>query len=145
MEKQRLSPSWLAKKNLTVAWVSLDAADNDYYRFFGYLLEAIHQQDPKVGNTLLQMLQSPMPPSQEIFVELFLKDISSLSQECTLVLDDFHLINNAAIHADLYKIIEGSPKELHFILCSQTSLPFSVSRLRANDELLELTQRGTSA
>ena len=142
--KTTLISSWLAKKNLTVAWVSLDAADNDYYRFFGYLLEAIHQQDPKVGNTLLQMLQSPMPPSQEIFVELFLKDISSLSQECTLVLDDFHLINNAAIHADLYKIIEGSPKELHFILCSRTELPFSVSRLRANDELLELTQRELS-
>ncbi len=51
------------------------------------------------------------------------------------------MINNAAIHADFSRIIENSPQELHFIICSRTELPFSVSRLRASDELLELTHR----
>ena len=111
---------------------------------FGFLVTCWSHFAKKIlrwERTLLQTLQSPMPPSQDIFVELFLKDISSISQECILVIDDFHLINNPAIHADLNKIIEGSPKELHFIICSRTELPFSVSRLRANDELVELTQR----
>jgi LuxR family maltose regulon positive regulatory protein len=142
--KTTLITSWLGTRKLPVAWVSVDAGDNEYFRFFGYLLEALGQKGLKVGKTLLQTLQSPMPPSQDIFVELFLKDISSISQECILVIDDFHLINNLAIHADLNKIIEGSPKELHFIICSRTELPFSVSRLRANDELVELTQKELS-
>ncbi len=142
--KTTLISSWLEKKNLPVAWVSVDAGDNEYFRFFSYLLESLRQQDLKVGKTLLQTLQSPMPPSQDIFVELFLKDISSISDECILVIDDFHLINNSAIHADLNQIIESSPKELHFIICSRTELPFSVSRLRASDELVELTQQELS-
>ncbi|MGZ6346962.1 MAG: hypothetical protein ACXWNC_05270, partial [Anaerolineales bacterium] len=142
--KTTLISSWLEKKNHPAAWVSTDAGDNEYFRFFSYLLEALHQQDNKVGKTLLQMLQSPMPPSQDIFVELFLKDISSITHECILVIDDYHLINNSDIHSDFSKIIEGSPKELHFLICSRTELPFSVSRLRASNELMELTQRELS-
>ena len=112
--KTTLITSWLGTRKLPVAWVSVDAGDNEYFRFFSYLLESLRQQNIKVGKTLLQELQSPMPPSQDIFVELFLKDISSISQECILVIDDFNLINNSAIHADLNKIIEGSPKRIAF-------------------------------
>ncbi len=142
--KTTLVSTWVAKKDLPVAWVSFDENDNEYFRFFSYLLESLRLKDVKVGKALLQTLQSPMPPSQDIFVELFLKDISSISRECILVIDDFHLISNSIIHADLNKIIENSPKELHFIICSRTELPFSVSRLRASDELVELTQRELS-
>lgn len=142
--KTTLITSWLVNKKLPVAWVSVDAGDNEYFRFFSYLLESLRQQDLKVGKTLLQTLQSPMPPSLDIFVEMFLKDISSISQECILVIDDYHLVNNSDIHSDFSKIIENSPKELHFIICSRTELPFSVSRLRASDELVELTQRELS-
>ena len=142
--KTTLISSWLAHQVLPVAWVSEDEGDNEYFRFFSYLLEALRQKDLQIGETLLQMLQSPMPPSQDIFVELFLKELLSISHECILVIDDYHMINNPAIHSDFSQIIENSPKELHFIICSRTELPFSVSRLRASDELLELTQRELS-
>ncbi len=142
--KTTLISSWLAHQELPVAWVSEDEGDNEYFRFFSYLLEALRQKDLQIGGTLLQMLQSPMPPSQDIFVELFLTELLSISQECILVIDDYQMINNPAIHSDLSQIIDNSPKELHFIICSRTELPFSVSRLRASDELLELTQRELS-
>jgi len=139
--KTTLISSWLKAQDLPVAWVSIDEEDNEYFRFFRYLLEALRQNDPQVGPTLLQMLQSPMPPSQDNFVELVMNEISSLSHECFLVMDDYHLINNPVIHSDFYQIIESSPKELHFIICSRTDPPFSVSKLRASNELLELSQK----
>jgi LuxR family maltose regulon positive regulatory protein len=142
--KTTLITTWLKSQELPVAWVSVDEGDNDYYSFFSYLLEAIHQKVPQVGETLLQMLQSPMPPSQDNFVGLALNELSSLSQNCLLAIDDYHLITNPAIHTAFCQIIESSPVELHFIICSRTELPFSVSRLRASNELLELTQRDLS-
>jgi len=142
--KTTLISSWLASRKLSAAWLSVDHRDNDYYRFLRYLLAALRQMDARLGTTLLQMLQSPMPPSAENCAELFLSELTALSGECLLVLDDYHLIDNPAIHATFRQIIEGSPKELRFILCTRSELPFSVSRLRSKGELLELTQRDLS-
>jgi LuxR family transcriptional regulator, maltose regulon positive regulatory protein len=142
--KTTLVTTWLKEQEFPVAWVSADAGDNDFYRFFGYILEAFRQKNLQVGETLSQMLQSPAPPGQDNFVELFLNELSTISQACILVIDDFHLITNPAIHASFYKVIESSPEDIHFILCSRTELPFSVSRLRAGGDLLEITQRELS-
>jgi LuxR family maltose regulon positive regulatory protein len=139
--KTTLITSWLKDQALPIAWVSADAGDNDFYRFFSYLLEALHRRDLCTGETLLQMLQSSSPPSEDNLVELVLNEISTLTEDCFLVIDDYHLIQNPVIHSAFSQIIASSPKELHFIICSRTELPFSVSRLRASDELLEITQR----
>ncbi len=69
--KTTLITSWLAKQDLPVAWVSEDEADNDYFRFFSYILEALRQKDPHIGETLLQMLQSPMPPQRTFSLNCF--------------------------------------------------------------------------
>lgn len=142
--KTTLISSWLAIHELPVAWISVDAGDNEYYRFFSYLLESLHQKESQVGETLLQMLQSPMPPSQDTLISLFLNEISKITRDCILVIDDYHMIYNPTIHTALWQMIEGSPKELHFIICSRTELPFSVSRFRSTGELLEITQKELS-
>ena len=142
--KTSLIVSWLEKQQMPVTWVSIDSGDNDFYRFFGYMLEALHRVIPPVGNELLQLLDSGMPPSEDDFVELVLIELSTLSTDCILVIDDYHLINNPDIHESFFQIIERSPKELHFVICSRTDSLFSVSKLRSSGELLELTQRDLS-
>jgi LuxR family maltose regulon positive regulatory protein len=44
--KTTLITSWLTKQDLPVAWVSEDEGDNDYFRFFSYLLEALITDAP---------------------------------------------------------------------------------------------------
>ena len=139
--KTSLIVSWLEKQQMPVTWVSIDSGDNDFYRFFGYMLEALHRVIPPVGKKLLHLLESAMPPSEDDFVELVLIELSTLSTDCILTIDDYHLINNPDIHKSFFQIIERSPKELHFIICSRTDSPFSISKLRSSGELLELTQR----
>ena len=142
--KTSLIVSWLEKQQMPVTWVSIDSGDNDFYRFFGYMLEALHRVIPPVGKKLLHLLESAMPPSEDDFVELVLIELSILSTDCILVIDDYHLINNPDIHKSFFQIIERSPKELHFVICSRTDSLFSVSKLRSSGELLELTQRELS-
>lgn len=142
--KTTLITSWLQDQELSAAWLSIETGDNDYYRFFSYLLEAIHRKYPKAGESLLLMLQSSSPPAPEILVELFLNELASITHEFILIVDDYHLITNPTIHADFYQLIENSPANLRFIICSRTELPFSVSKLRASGELLELTHKELS-
>lgn len=142
--KTTLITSWLIDQDVSASWLSIEAGDNDYYRFFNYLLEAIHRQDHKIGESLLLMLQSSSPPAPETLVGLFQNELGSIAHDLILIVDDYHLITNLSIHADFYKLIENSPANVHFIICSRTELPFSVSKLRASGELLELTLKELS-
>jgi LuxR family maltose regulon positive regulatory protein len=131
-------------QRLPVTWISIDSGDNDYYRFFAYFLKALNQANPQFGETLLQMIQSGQPPSQESLSTLLLNEIAILPAETILVIDDYHLIQNSAIHYAFQQIVDNSPPHLHFIICTRSELPFSVSRLRSRYELLELTQKELS-
>src|SRR5262245_1598484 len=48
-----------------VAWLALDAEDNDPSRFLSHLIAAIQIHRPQVGQALLAALQSPQPPAVE--------------------------------------------------------------------------------
>ena len=142
--KTTLVSSWLDGQHLPVSWISIDSGDNDYYRFFTYFLEAFHRANSQFGETLLQMIQSGQPPAPESLITHFLNEIARSTAEAILVIDDYHTIQNADIHQSLHQIIDDAPPQLHFIICTRTDLPFSVSRLRSRFELLELTQKELS-
>ena len=142
--KTTLVTSWLASLELPIAWVSADEADNDIYRFCVCLLESLRENDLLGRDRFRQMLRSGAPPSQDSLATLFLEEIAGLRTDCILVIDDFHAITNPAVHAVFRDIIERSAPQLHFLICSRTALPFSVSKLRAQSDLTELGQQELS-
>src|SRR5579859_6770042 len=57
--KTTLVSEWVNQKK--VAWLSLDAGDNDPMRFLAYLVAALQTVAPNVGAEALARLQSPQP------------------------------------------------------------------------------------
>jgi ATP/maltotriose-dependent transcriptional regulator MalT len=55
-----------------------------------------------------------------------------------LVLDDYHVITNEAIHAALRLLLEHRPPQLHLVLSTRADPPLPLARLRGRDALLEL-------
>ncbi|HSV86233.1 MAG TPA: hypothetical protein VLH85_06640, partial [Levilinea sp.] len=52
-------------------WLSLDAEDNDLYRFWRYLIAALQTVNPSVGIDLMeQRASSPPPPIPQLLVML---------------------------------------------------------------------------
>jgi class 3 adenylate cyclase len=84
---------------LDVAWVSLDAGDNDPPRFWSYVCAALETLLPGVAETALALLQSSQPPPAETLLPSLLNAVSARAADCVLVLDDYHAIEEAAIHA----------------------------------------------
>ena len=71
--KTTLLSEWIASANqggdrapseprTRFAWLSLDGGDNDPARFLTYLLAALQQVDPTIGETAQLMVQAPQPP-----------------------------------------------------------------------------------
>ena len=61
-----------------VAWVSLDASDNDATRFWSYVLAALDTLHPGLGAGALALLQSPQPPPIETILTTLLNTLSTV-------------------------------------------------------------------
>src|SRR5437588_10093328 len=63
--KTTLVSAWVAGCARPVAWLSLDAGENDPVRFLTYLVVALRTIAPTLGADVLGVLQAPGPPPTE--------------------------------------------------------------------------------
>ncbi len=69
--KSTLLSDWAARSSRPIAWLSLDADDNDPVRFWSYLVTALQRAGVNAGQTLLQTLQAGSATTlQPLLIEL---------------------------------------------------------------------------
>src|SRR5258708_6001356 len=61
--KTVLLADWVRRGQRPVAWLSLDAGDNDPARFWRHAVAALDRARPGVAERMGQLLGSPVPPS----------------------------------------------------------------------------------
>src|SRR5207244_176997 len=89
--KTTLLAGWLDLFKHSAAWVSLDQSDNHAASFWSYLIAALQTIEPGVGASAISLLQSPQPAPIEAVLTLLLNELSAISKDVVLVLDDYHL------------------------------------------------------
>ena len=138
--KTVLLADWARCRERPVAWLSLDAGDNDPARFWRHTLGALDRARPGVAERVGPLLAPPAPPSFEPLVTALLNDLAvpSDDRELLLVLDDYHLISSQPVHASLGFLLEHRPPGLHVVLASRADPPLPLARLRARGQLAEL-------
>lgn len=123
---------------LTVAWVSLDAGDNDPARFLLYVAAALDTVQPGLGASAHSLLRSPQPTPMEVVLTLLLNELATCDRTVALVLDDYHLIETPAVHNVLIFLLDHLPPNLRLLLATRLDPPLPLSRLRVRGQLLEL-------
>ncbi len=139
--KTTLLAGWLesaANRGKPVAWVSLDAGDNDPARFLSYLVAALKTVEGGIGEGVLALLRSPQPPGMEEMVGTLVNDLASLSGEITVVLDDYHVIDSGSVHGMISFLLDNLPPNAHLVVSSRIDPPLPLPRLRARDQMAEL-------
>ncbi len=136
--KTTLLGSWAAHCGAGVAWLSLDEGDNDPVRYLAHLLAALQTIDGCLGAEALAALQSPQPPPLEDLLIDLINQLSAFPAPCVLILDDYHLIEAAAVHSLLTFLLEHQPQPLHLVVASRADPPLPLARLRAAGQLVEL-------
>jgi ATP/maltotriose-dependent transcriptional regulator MalT len=136
--KTALLSAWAANEG-GVAWLWLDADDNDPVRFLTYVIEAIRTVRPRIGRSARAALRAPGAGLTEVVLPLLVNDLAAPETDVvTLVLDDYHLITDPAVHDALGYLIERTPPSLRIVIASREDPPLPLPRLRARDELCEL-------
>jgi LuxR family maltose regulon positive regulatory protein len=138
--KTTLLAAWLAadpRRQRSVAWLSLDETDNTPTGFWTYVIAALRTVAPHVGASSLALLQSIPPPLDAVLSEL-LNDLSRLSTDSVLVLDDYHVIENREIHNGVAFLLDHLAPPLRLVIASRADPALPLARLRARGELVEI-------
>ncbi len=139
--KTTLLAHWANEPGRHTCWLSLDAADNGPVTFWRYLIGALQQHWPDIGSEALQNLsghpQGDFPP----ILTSLLNDIAAKPQNdepLSLVLDDYHLIEEPTIHRGLAYFLDYLPASLHLIIASRIEPDLPLPRWRVKNFVEEL-------
>jgi LuxR family maltose regulon positive regulatory protein len=130
--------------NPKFCWLSLDVGDNDPARFWAYVIAALQTGDPGIGqsaSTLLQSTSSPGLPAHtqtETPLTALINDIAESPDRFIVVFDDYHLIETPTIHQGVTFFLDHCPPQVHIVIATRADPPLPLSRLRAQNLLLEL-------
>ncbi|WP_250655851.1 helix-turn-helix transcriptional regulator [Alkalimarinus coralli] len=142
--KSTLVSQWLHYRPHTFAWLTLDKTHNSPLQFWKYILNALQGIQPSVGieaKTLIE--QKDTPPLSNIVISL-LNDLDQLSghndtqQAISLVLDDFHLMENQQLLNLITLFVDHLPPGIRLVITSREAPPLSLAKRRANNQLIEL-------
>jgi ATP/maltotriose-dependent transcriptional regulator MalT len=132
--KTTLLSSWVERwQSEKVVWLSIDREDNEPLNFWRYLLSALEVSD-------LSVLPSQAEQDRVIRLILtrLLNEVAERAGHVLVLLDDYHLIHNEEIHAELSFLLEHLPPNMHLALTTRSEPPLPLARLRLGEQLVEL-------
>jgi LuxR family maltose regulon positive regulatory protein len=126
-----------------VAWVSLDAADDEPNRFWAYVLTAL--QRIGIGSQALSSLGVPGVDPLTVAVPALLNELESAGVEAALVLDDYHVLSDPRVHEGVEFLLTYLPASLRLVISGRADPALPLPRLRASGELTEIRMHDLSS
>ena len=138
--KTSLLADWARSGGRPVAWLGLDAGDNDPARFWRYVVAALDQAQPGIAERLGPLLGPPAPRSFDGLVTALINELAAQPgrDEVLLVLDDYHLVDAGPVHESVAFLLENLPPGLLLVVSGRADPPLPLARLRARGQLAEL-------
>jgi LuxR family maltose regulon positive regulatory protein len=136
--KTTLVSDWVRASNLPFAWLALDESDNDSIRFWRYLDAALETVDNRIGENLRPALYSMQAPVIQQIITGLVNDIISIEKEFILVLEDYHVIENAEIHDHLNFLLDHLPPKIMLVITTRSDPPLNLARRRGRGQLVEI-------
>ena len=135
--KTTLVSQWAAGKR-ELGWYSLDEGDNQPERFADYLIAALQQASSGHCPRSEALAQKRQYVSlNALFSQLFI-ELAEWQQPLWLIVDDYHLITNPAIHEAMRFFLRHQPENLTLILLSRNLPQLGIANLRVREQLIEL-------
>ncbi len=142
--KTTLVSQWLHNKPQQFAWLSLGPEHDVLDVFWQYAIQSLQQIQPRLGQEAQTIwLQSPRRNYASVVVSL-LNDLDALGEHnqsddpITLVLDDFHYLENQQLIALINLFLDHLPSSIRVVMTARNQPELNLSRRRANGQLIQL-------
>ncbi len=131
--KTTLVRSWFGTAGSDVAWVTLDEGDNDPAVFVAYLVAAV-QAVPGVRSRLAA--RTADEPGE--YVTAVLNALAATACPVRIVLDDYHVIRNPAVHGLVTRMVRHLRAPAGLVVVTRQDPPLPLARARSAGELAEV-------
>ncbi len=138
--KTTLLSAWLESSALPSAWLSLDEQDNDLVVFVTYLVAALRTLFPAAGKDTLALLQGMTLPPVSVISRSLVQELDAIQQEFVLVLDDYHVIHERAIHEIMTELTRHLPPAVCLVFAARNDPPLPLASFRARGGVVELRE-----
>ena len=129
--------AWAAARGVALAWVTLDAGDNDPIRMWTYVTAAVGRVRSDLVARSVRQLQLPHGPI-ESSVDQLMNGIEVYGRELVLVLDDLQTVTDADALASIEYALRRVPPNGRVIAITRTDPALGLPQLRARGALAEL-------
>lgn len=138
--KTTLLAQWLAAETAqrAAAWLSLDPGDGDLRRFLTHLAAAVRAVEPAVGAEAIALLEADGELATEDVLVSLVNDLDVLAGPLVVALDDYHVIDGAAVHEAVTFLLDNLPPQVVLAMTTRVDPPLPLARLRARGELVEI-------
>ncbi len=142
--KTTLLSAWARRHPAQVAWLSLEELDTSPTRFWVALIAALRRGGgyaPGFGETAVALLESPQPPPLPTILVALLQELegrSATPAPIVLIMDDYQVIEDPAIHQGMSFFLEHLPAHVHLILASRVDPDLPLARWRVRGQLTEI-------
>lgn len=133
--KTTLALQWAAQELQPVAWLSVDPNDSDPERFVRYLALAIDTVIPGFGAGITTLLTSLNLPPPEYLADTMISDLSKIDSRLSIVIDDYHGIEDASVQEIMVRMIQYLPANLHLIILTRVDPPWPLGNFRVRQWL----------
>ncbi|HET9912444.1 MAG TPA: tetratricopeptide repeat protein [Anaerolineales bacterium] len=110
--------------DMPICWLSLDLLDREPQRFLAYLIAALVEQFPDVGENSrhqLNRLKSIDEDAEDILVMLTNELYDHVENDFLLIVDDYHLLDDVPVISDLLnRFLQLVDDNCHVLLSSRT-------------------------
>ncbi len=135
--KSTLLAAWGARHSQRLAWMQVEGADSDPARFWSSLVAAIGRPLPDLASRLTPLVLGSLGDDQ-VIVPAIINALVDDNERLIVVVDDYHLIDNASVHRGVEHLIDMCPPELTLALSTRVDPPFRLGRLRVRNRLAEV-------
>jgi LuxR family transcriptional regulator, maltose regulon positive regulatory protein len=127
---------WAGAESGPVAWVTLDKYDNRPGVFWSYVLAALRRSGVAVPKALSGTTRGRT--AEHLFLLRLASVLAAQDPPVTLVVDDFHLINEPRVRSGLDFLLRNAGAGLRLAVASQAAPPLPLHRYRLAGELAEI-------
>ncbi len=129
--------AWCAEFDGAVAWITLDAGDNDPARLWRYVATAVDRVRPGLGVGTLRRLAVAGAPI-EVALDELMNGVSALGSELVVVLEDLHEVTDEECLSSIDYALAQLPPNAHVVLLARVDPALRLARLRAAGALVEV-------
>ena len=131
--KTSLAVAWaerLQKSGKAIAWLTLDADDDEPARFLFYVSHALRRAGDGVGEAAIGLISDVALVPFNTIVSTWINDLADIDDDVYLFLDDYHRITDTEIRDSVSYLLRYAPTQFHLVLTAtgEPSLPSEAAR-----------------